>query len=403
MVRVNRELADLEAQIRVEELRVVANLENEVRVLRRQADALARSEQAATEELAADNRSLVRLRELQRNANSVRTLYESFLARYRETSEQAGLEQSDARIISRATTPGGPSFPDKGGMMTRSIVFALAVSVGLVVVLEMLENSFRSEEDVERLLGLPALGSIPKLRKTDLRVEGRMVEPEDYLVARPFSTFAEAFRVLKSSILLSNIDRAPKTILVTSAVPGEGKTLSAVNFARSLALGGAHVALIDADLRRRILTERLGVAPRLGMLEVLTKSATLDEAFVPDQDTGLMTLPLSDAKLPTADVFASRAFLTMLEEIKSSFEVVIIDSAPVLAVTDTLTLAQRVDAVVMMAQWGKTPRGAVKKAIEDLRRFDAPVVGVCLTQVNPRAPAKYGAAYYKKDDRYFAN
>ena len=197
-----------------------------------------------------------------------------------------------------------------------------------------------------------------------------------------------------------------KVIAVTSALPGEGKTTTAVCLARTMVLSGARVALLDCDLRQRSITHAFGPEPSAGLLEVLNGTARLDEALVKDNKTELMWLPLTKSAFTPRDVFGAPAMDRLLEELRGRFDFVILDMAPVLAVADTSVLCPKADAVLMLARWRRTPRRAVLAALRALNPEDTFVAGIALTQVNLREQARAGegdAQYYRAYRKYYAS
>lgn len=406
MLRAQRELADIDGQIQAEIQRIISNLEARVQVARERTGSMAGSLGAARGTLAANNAAGVRLNELERNAESVRTLYQSFLDRFKETSAQEGIEQSDARVVSRAKTPTGPSSPNVPLNLLLGLVLAGAGGLAGVVLAEMLDSGLTTAEDVERKLGLPNLGSVPLMASVADPVD-RDETPVDYVLKRPLSGFAEAIRALRASILYSRIGQETKVIALTSALPSEGKTTTSVCLARVAAQAGARVILIDCDLRRRNVNRLLGVEPETGLLEVLNRTATLEQALILDPASGAHVLPLAKNSFTPKDVFGSKAMDQLLEALRASFDLVILDTAPVLAVSDTRVLAARADTTVLLARWRKTPEKAIANALKLLGQSGAHISGVALTQVDMNAQARYGYGdagyYYSEYKKYYAS
>lgn len=392
MLQVNQELQDLNQQIQAETDRIVGNLENEVLVSKQRVKTLEVSLADAQGNLAQSELARVHLRELQRDADTSRTLYESFLSRFKQTSEQEGLAQADATIVSRATPPGGPSYPQPKKILAQALIFGLMLGGALVWLAEAFDSGFRSPEDLERETGLPTLGAIPFLEESDLVIDGRKITPESYVLEKPFSAFTEALRALKASLILTNVDRQPKSILVTSAVPGEGKTLSTIVFGRTLALSGAKVLLIDADLRRAGLTKSLNIEANYGFLECIVGTAEHADVIMSDP-SGADILPLSKTVHTPIDLFSSQSFRKIMKELTAKYDLVLLDSPPVHAVADTLIIAQSVDAVMVLARWHKTPRHIILSALKDLNKTKARIAGVVLSQVDRKARAGSGYGY----------
>lgn len=405
MLRAQRELADIDIQIQAEIQRIISNLEARAQVARERTASMAGSLGSARGTLAANNAAGVRLNELSRNAESVRTLYQSFLDRFKETSSSEGIEQSDARIVSRAAIPTGPSSPNVVLNLALGLVLALGAGLAAVILAETLDSGLTTGEDIERKFALPHLGSVPLLASVADPVDSDET-PVDYVLKRPLSSFAEAVRALRASILYSRIGHDIKVITMTSALPAEGKTTTSVCLARIAAQSGARVVIIDCDIRRRNVNRLLGVEPERGLLEVLNRSHTLDEVLIQDEPSGAWVLPLAKNSFTPKDVFGSPAMDQLLTEMRSRFDLIILDTAPVLAVSDTRVLASRSDAVVFLTRWRKTPEKAISAGLKLLEQSNAHVAGIAMTQVDMNAQARYGygdAGYYYADyKKYYA-
>lgn len=399
MVRAQRQLVDIDAQIQAEIQRIISNLEAQAQVARERTGSMAGSLGAARGTLAANNAAAVRLNELERNAESVRALYESFLGRFQETSSQEGIQESDARIVSRAKVPVSQSSPNVPLNLMLGLVLALGGGLAAVVLAEMLDSGLTTAEDVERRLGLPALGAVPMMASVADAVD-RDMTPVDYVVNKPLSAFAEAVRALRAAILYSRIGATTRVVALTSALPAEGKTTTAVCLARVSAQAGAKVLIIDCDLRRRNVNRLLALEPTVGLIEVLNGSAKLDQAMTHDAPSGAWVLPLTSGGFTPKDVFGSAAMDNLLAEARQRFDLVILDTAPTLAVSDTRILTAKADVTVFLARWRKTPEKAIATALKVLEQSGAHVSGLALTQVDMNAQAKYGygdAGYYYAD------
>lgn len=405
MLRAQRELADIDGQIQAEIGRLVSNLEAQAQVARERTASMAGSLGTARGTLAANNAASVRLNELQRNAESVRTLYQSFLTRFQETSSQEGLEQSDARIVSRAAIPNTPSSPNIPLNLALGLILGLGLGLAAVVLAEMLDSGLMTGDEVERRLGLPHLGTVPSLPSVAAPGE-REEAPADYVLKRPLSAFAEAVRALRTSILYSRTGQAVKVVAVTSALPGEGKSTTCLTLARVSAQSGARVLVVDCDLRRRNLNRMLGFEPETGLLEVLNSKAALEQVVHLDEGSGAHVLPLARNSFTPKDVFGSKAMDQLIADLAARYDLVLLDTAPTLAVADTRILAARSDAVIFLARWRKTPEKAIQQSLRLLEQAGAHVAGVALTQVDMNAQARYGYGdagfYYAEYKKYYA-
>lgn len=402
MIKARAERRDLAAAVSQEVDRTLASLENEVVVSRSRVESL----RASLEELtggAGRGVAEVRLRELEREAEAVRSLYESFLKRFQETSEQQTLNEAQARVISEATVPGGPSFPNVPLTLGIMAVFSLMVGGALAYLTEQLDNAFRTGSQIESFTGAPHLASVPLLDKSDAG------DPIDYLLNRPLSVYSEAVRAVRSALALYNVDRPSKLIQVTSALPDEGKTTLALSLARLSAAAGDRVALVDCDLRHPTVARRLGLAPEIGAAEYLAGRCGIEEVRHTDTKGNVDVYPMVAKQTPAnpSDLLGSSQMRNFLAELNSKYDVVVLDSAPLIPVVDSQVLATRVDAVVMVVRWQWTTRDAVSQAMATLRQRKAPVAGVALSQVDLRKQRRLGYGdstyYYGRYSRYYSN
>ena len=403
MLKAQRELADIDSQIEAEIQRIISNLQARVEVSRERVGSIQGSLSTARGALAGNNRASVRLNELERNAEAVRTLYESFLNRFKETSAQNGGETTDARIVSRAKIPTGPSAPNVPLNLALGLVLGLGAGLGAAALAEALDAGVATAEEVERRLDVPHLGSIPLLSS----VSKDRSSPVDQVVDKPLSSFSEAFRNLRAAIVQSRVGAPVKVIAVTSALPGEGKTTTSVCLGRSMAAGGAKVVVVDCDLRRRSINDLLGFEPQAGLLELLNGQASLDEVLQKDDRTDALFLPLSTSRFTPKDVFDAPAMDRLLEELRRRFDFVVLDTAPVLPVADARVLTPKADAVVFLTRWRKTPEKAISSGLKIIAASGAHISGVALSQVDMKQQARYGYGdatyYYGEYKKYYAS
>lgn len=404
LLKAQREAADLDVQIQSEIKRIISNLSAQADVARQRTASVESSLGRSRGTLAANNAASVQLNELERNAESVRTLYQSYLDRFKQTSAQQGVEQSDARVISPARVPTKPSAPNVPKSLALSIAVALVAGIGSVFAASALETGLSTSEEIEEALDTPHLASVPLLSST-LAGQRSNLSPIDYVIAKPLSAFAESFRNLRAAIAAGGQGDAPKVVLFTSALPGEGKTSTSIGIGRTAAMAGARTIIVDCDLRRRGVTRALDLKPKVGLLEVLLQGASLADAVVLDEKSGAYVLPLNREAQTSRDVFNSAEMASVLEQLKQRFDFVVLDGPPVLPVADSRVLAPRVDAVVLLARWRKTPKRAVQEALREINASGAHLVGAALTQVDvvKQSRAGYGDAgyYYKAYSQYY--
>lgn len=402
MLNLINEKANLQAKVRTEVDRILKNLENDVKVAGSRVAALER-ETAALGAQTAEQRELgVQLRQLEREAEANRQLYESFLQRFKETNEQQGIVESDARMISVAAPPEKPSSP--GPVLFGAVGFTASLMLGtlLALLLERLDSGLRTGRQVEEALGIPALGLVPRLDRLK-----RRQRPHQYLVAKPLSAYTESFRAIFTSLRLSDVDNPPKVVLVTSSLPQEGKTTLALSLATFAARSSQRVLLLDLDLRHPSIHRDLDLKPAVGFVELMAGEATLDEVVVRDEETGIDLLPVRKQTANPTDILGSQKMRALLAELRASYDLVVIDSAPLLGVTDSKIAALLADKVLFVAQWEKTNVETARNGLLHLLEVKAPVAGAVLTQVDVKRHAMYGygdvGQYYGKYQRYYVN
>jgi capsular exopolysaccharide synthesis family protein len=394
------ELADIDAEIGAETHRIISNLDAKAQVSRRRANAIQATLGVAQGGLAANNRASVRLSELERNLEASRALYESYLTRYKETSTQEGLAQPDARIVSLAPLPTKPSSPNVPLNLLIGAAFAFGAGLGAVGLAEMLDSGIATAADVERRFSLKYLGAVPLLSSIAKRSK---LAPVDYVVSNPWSSLSEAFRGLRAAIM-HGPGPAPRTVAVTSALPGDGKTTTAVGLGRSAALQGLRVVIVDCDLRHGNLQRFANAAGRYGLLAVLAGKTKLARALVRDSATDMDILPVGHGPISTKDVFGSRPMDDLLADLSSHYDLVILDTPPVLAVADSRILARKADFTVLVARWRATPHQAIEGALRVLHSDGIAVGGMLLNQVDMAQQSRYGygdTAYYKAYSHYY--
>jgi capsular exopolysaccharide synthesis family protein len=268
----------------------------------------------------------------------------------------------------------------------------------------MLDSGLATAEDVERRLEASYLGAVPLLSTV---AEGSNLEPIDYVVAKPLSSFSEAFRNLRASISYSRLGEPVQVVAVTSSLPGEGKTTTSFCLARTAAIQGSRVIVVDCDLRRRTVNRLMKTEPTVGLLEVLSGEAQLQQAVVVDDATGAHVLPLAKSGYTPKEVFGTAAMDRLLGDLRSRYDLVVLDTAPVLPVADTRVLAPKADAVVFLTRWRKTPQHAVEAAFRLLQGTGAHLAGVALTQMDMKQQAKYGYGdpgyYYAEYKKYYVS
>lgn len=350
----------------------------------RQLAAVTQAEAALARQIEAQGRDLIQLQQLTREAEANRLLYEHFLTRLKETSAQQGIQQADSRILSQAVVPVSPSFPRKSLILALSGILGIMAGIGFVLLREMRYNGFRTAEDLERETGLVVMGQVPLIpgeRRSDIL---------DYMRNRPTSAAMESVRNLRTSLVLSNLDNPPQVILSTSSIPGEGKTTNAIALAHNFSGLGKKVLLIECDIRRRTLNEYFDGGPGHGLVSLLSGERSLDEVAFRPGEFGAEVILGDRSRTNAADLFSSERFRDLLTHLRSQYDIVIIDTPPVLVVPDARIIAQQADALLFSVHWDSTSRAQVKEALRQLRTSNIRPTGLILSQISPQGMKRYG-------------
>jgi succinoglycan biosynthesis transport protein ExoP len=400
MIQVKAEIADIRGRIKREINKVVEGLKSEVDVARIRERSLESSLEEFKQASGEQNKEYVQLRSLQREADANRALFETFLSRFKETSSTGSLQaDADARVISKAGVPGSPSYPKKKKATMLIVVGAFFFAAMLAFLLQIISSGVLSPEQIENQLGIPAIGLIPRTPKGVL--------PQDYILDKPHSSFAESLNSLRTSLILSGPDEAVKTIQVTSSVPEEGKSTLAISFARLLAQSGKKVILVDTDLRRASLEKKLGMSTKgkgLTDLVMAETNADFSEYIIKDEKSEMLVMPKGSAEYVNAsDVFSSHRMGSIIAYLRNHFDYVLFDTPPVMAVSDARILGRLVDKTVFVVQWDKTPKKVVKAALKQLVIHNVDIAGCVLQQVNLKRYGSYGygdSGYYYHYGKY---
>jgi capsular exopolysaccharide synthesis family protein len=402
MVQLERDRANLQAKVRAEVDRLATQLENDVRVVQARVGTIESQLSGLKGRSAKDRQAEVKLRELERQADAARQLYQSVLQRSKETREEEQLVEPDARIVSRATPPLAPSSFGPKVYLLVGLTGSLLISSALAILLEGLGKGLRSAREVERLTGLPLLSLVPEIPGR------RRHKPHHYLLEKPLSVYAEAVGAVFVALMASP-PRAGggSVVLVTSSLPEEGKTTLVVSLGTFAARSGKRVLLVDLDLRHPSVHRNLGWQLPHGVVEVLREECTLEEAIQPDEDTGVHFLPVKGQTVNPIALLASERMREVLARCRASYDLVLIDTAPVASVTDARILAPLVDQVVYAVQWNKTPAALVQDEVAALQELGAALKGLVLTRVDLDKHTRYGyhdrTGYYKKSQKYYLN
>ena len=353
---------------------------------------------------------LVQFHILEHDAESNKQLYDGLLQKLKEAGITAGLRSSNIRVVDPALIPSAPAGPQRAKNILMSILVGLVGGIGLALFREYLDNTVKSPDDIESLVGLPSLAVVPaqpssnghhskwpqlKHKTAPHSVSGPRVETLSH--TQPKSQISEAFRALRTSLLLSQADHPPQVILVTSALPREGKTTAAVNLAVTLAQLGDRTLLLDSDMRKPGIRRALNLLSgnEKGLSSYLAGVTNLDEIVVPHPViSNLETITTGPVPPSPADLLSSRRMREAISELRLRFKFIVIDSPPVMAATDAVIVSSLTDGVLLVARSGETPKEAFTRTRDLLGAVKCRILGVVLNAVDSSAPDYYYSYRY---------
>jgi capsular exopolysaccharide synthesis family protein len=387
LLNIRAQAQSVKDQIVREIQRVIRGIEPQVRSAKARVVSLEEELSRLREESIKYNEAEAKLRTLQREAETNQGLLKTFLERAKETTDRFELESPDARLLANALVPTQPSEPKARLMLGVSAVFGVFLGLLLVYVAEQLNQTFRSGDEVDAVLGLPCLSIVPKLR-----LLGGLVSPYDYVLKKPMSAYAESFRSLRAALWLGgDLGRGScKSVVVMSSRPREGKTAVSVSLGRVVAAAGEKVILLDCDVRLPSVGKALKAEPGLGLIDILMGKATRQQAVQKDAASGMDYILIGTQTPNSGQLLMSDAMSSLVRALREDYDLVVLDAPPVLALADARILASMVDAVVYCVQWRETSRSTVSSGVRILRGIGANVVGAVLTQVNLGAHARAG-------------
>ncbi len=407
LISARNESADIDRQINAEVTRITQSLENELRVAQAQIASIDNEIGRSTAQLRGNNINLVRLRELERDAETSRNLLEEFLQRAKQTREQDALIAADAKVLSHASVPRGPHSPNVPLNLAIGILLGGVLAGGLALLLEVFDTKLGSSEDVQKKLGVPTIGSIPLIRGMSVLGMAQR-SPADFLVENPLSSYAESIRYLRAAIAFSDIDSGTKSVAITSSLPDEGKTNLSLSLGRMSAMSGSRTLVIDGDFRRRQLTQLAGLQPEAGFVEHLFGACELQDAIHKDDKSMLDILPLSLEGHTPHDVFGTRAYDELIARLETMYDLILIDTGPLLLMAEARVVAGKCDKTILAVGWRQTTSAAARQSVKLLQSFKADLLGVTLNMVDinrrrhnddPGVSYRAYRKYYQMDTR----
>ena len=407
-LRLQQQLGEYQSQITREQNRVTERMRNDYNAAVSREGLAAQAFTRQKEELGRLNQLLVQHNILQREFESNQQLYQSLLQRLKDATVSAGLRSTNIHVVDSALPPAAPVRPHKPLNIALGLLGGLVLGVMCAFAQEGLDRSIHSADQIESLLLAPALAVIPldrssrpKARGLLSRLQNRRLPRRQGEVAltvahRPKSVLAESYRALRTAVLLSSAPAAPKTVLVTSAHMGEGKSVTALNLAQAMAQRKGPVLIMDCDLRKGSVARALDLTADKGLSTVLTGSDSLEDALqqCPEQPN-LWVLPCGPVPPNPAELLGSDSMAELWKQLIGRYEHIIIDSPPVLLVTDATILSNLADGVILVAESGKTPRAALLRTRRILDDVGARILGVALNKLDQRHGGYYDYGYYR--------
>jgi len=404
LVELRNQMDTISDQIAEERTLAIRGILSRFNSLTAEAESLRDAIETRESGILALNQQGVQYNILKRDFETNRELYDGLLQRMKEIGVAAGVQENNIAVIDEALPAGGPFKPNLSRNLTLAIVLGLMAGVGLALVLEFFDSSVHRTEDLEALTGRPVLGLVPMVKAKQMRADNpNMALPDravgHYSAKHPKSSVSEAFRSLRTSLMFSTPEGMPKTILITSPGPGDGKTTTAINLATVMAQNGSRVLLIDADLRKPRLHRDFGKPQSPGLTNRIagTQSEGNETASIFSTDVeGLFVMPSGNQAPNPAELLSSERMTKIIAMNARAFDHVIIDTAPMLGLADSMVLSRLVDGVIVVASAGKTAKDSIKTSMRRLMQVRAPLLGVVLNAVDLDSPdyAYYSSYYY---------
>jgi len=395
MIAMQKELDTLNASKAQEIKRVISSLSNEYKVAQAREQSLKSSLGRQKGESLTMNQKAIDYNVLKREAESTREMYDLLIKRFKETSLTEDIKTGNIRVVDVAEVLKTPVKPKKALNILLALVVGLSLGIGMAFFLEYLDNTIKIPEDITDLLKIPYLGPVPAMAtETAPDVEKKPMEDLVTHLA-PKSTASEAYRGIRTGLLLSSADQPPQVILVCSAGPSEGKTITAANIAITMAQAGSKTLLLDCDMRRPKLHRLFGIERSIGgVSNILVGSASMDDTIVHTRIKDVDLIPSGPIPPNPSEILGSHHMKQLIEQARIRYERIIIDSPPITAVTDAVILSSFVDGVVVVIRAGDTHRQFIRNGLAQLRAVNARILGAVLNAVEMGRDSYYYYQYY---------
>lgn len=392
MVAIESELKTVQKRKQQEINRVINSLKNEYRVALASEKSLKAALANQKKESLDLNQKAIKYGVLWREVESARQMYELLINRFKETSLTEDMRTGNIRIVDRAEVPLRPVLPKRRLNIILAIIVGLVTGIGLAFFFEYLDNTIKLPEDIKRYLNVPYLGPVPAIALKENGNPADEIAEELVTFHSPKSTASEAYRGIRTGILFSSAEHQPQVISVTSSGPEEGKTLTLINLAVTMAQSGSKVIILDCDMRKPRLHALFGVSREIGMSNILVGGSSVKDAIKNTEIPNLDIIPCGPIPPNPSEILGSKRMESVLELLGKNYTRILLDSPPVTAVTDAVVLAKAVDGVLVVVRAGETPREIVQNGVENLRGVNANILGAILNGVNM---GKDGYDYYQ--------
>ena len=402
MIEARAKQKEVQAKIWSEIRKIEGLLKNELEIARGRVENLTQEIERLKGELAELGQYQVELSALRSDVDAKRKQYDDLLERSNEIAVQEGatVEKPDAEIIAQAAPPGGPIFPRTKVIIGMAAAAAMVLGLVLAIGLEFLDSGYRSLGTIESQTGLATLGMVPMIA-----LRGRKNLPHHHATAKHGSIFAEAIRTVRTNLMLSNPDQPPRVVVVTSSMPNEGKTTTVLSIASQTVQTGRRCIVVDCDMRQAQVGSSLGHPKHLGLADFLANEADLGQIIGVDERTGIHFIGAGTLANPPVEMLGSTRMQNLINALAQSYHLVLLDTPPLLAVSDALVLLREADSTVFLIRWGKTPRETAKLGLKVALEAGATIAGVLLTYVDVKKHAQYTYAdsgrYYNKAYRKY--
>lgn len=402
MIEARAKQKEVSAKIWSEIRKIEALLENELEIAQGRVDNLTAEVERLKTEIGDLGEFQVQLSALGAEVDAKRKQYDSLLERSNEIAVQEGtsVDKPDAEVIARAEPPGGPIYPRTKVIIGMAAAAAVVLGLVLALGLEFLDSGYRSLSTIEAQTGLATLGMVPMIS-----LRGRSNLPHHHATAKHGSIFAEAIRTVRTNLMLSNPEQPPRIVVVTSSMPNEGKTTTVLSIASQTVQTGRRCIVVDCDMRQAQVGSSLGHAKQPGLSDFLASGADLGQIIGVDERTGIHYIGAGTLANPPVEMLGSARMQNLINALAQSYHLVVLDTPPLLAVSDALVLLREADSTVFLIRWGKTPRETAKLGLKVALEAGANIAGVLLTYVDVKKHAQYTYAdsgrYYNKAYRKY--